>query len=103
MPPARTLDSRHPAKRDRLPLHAFLHEETYHRPTDVEIEEIYRQREVRGWARYMAYPELKTLIEARGIKSLAEFYTSEIKYDPEGFRADSEKLRALLEAKHFLP
>jgi nitroreductase len=92
-----------PARRDRLPLRAFLHEETYHRPTDAEIEEIYTQREVRGWERYMSYPELKTKMESHGIKSLAEFYTSEIKYDPDGFRADSAKLRALLKAKHFLP
>lgn len=92
-----------PAKRDRLPLHAFLHDERYHRPTDAELEAIYEQREVKGWARYMAYPELKAKIEALGITSLAQFYTSEAKYDPETFREDSEKLRALLEAKHFLP
>ncbi|HEY7729166.1 MAG TPA: nitroreductase family protein [Candidatus Eisenbacteria bacterium] len=92
-----------PAKRDRLPLRAILHEETYRRPTEAEIEEIYREREVRGWERYMSYPELKTRIEAHGITSLAQFYTSEIKYDPDGFREDSAKLRALLEAKHFLP
>ena len=92
-----------PPKRDRLPIHAFLHEETYHRPTDAELEAIYEQREVKGWARYMAYPELKAKIEALGITSLAQFYTSEAKYDPETFREDSAKLRALLEAKHFLP
>jgi nitroreductase len=92
-----------PAKRDRLPLHAFLHDEMYHRPTDDEIAAIYAQREVFGWERYMSYPELKSKIEACGITSLAEFYTSDLKYDPDGFRGDSAKLRALLEAKHFLP
>jgi nitroreductase len=92
-----------PAKRDRLPLHAFLHDEKYHRPTDAELEAIYTQREVRGWARYMAYPELKAKIEALGITSLAQFYTSEAKYDPDEFRRDSARLRALLEEKHFLP
>jgi hypothetical protein len=92
-----------PPKRDRLPLRAFLHDETYHRPSVAELEAIYEQREVKGWARYMAYPELKAKIEALGITSLAQFYTSEAKYDPETFREDSEKLRALLEAKHFLP
>ena len=92
-----------PAKRDRLPLAAFLHEEKYRRPTDMELEATYAQREVRGWARYMAYPELKAKIEALGISSLAQFYTSEAKYDPDGFREDSAKLRALLESKHFLP
>jgi len=92
-----------PGKRDRLPLNAFLHDETYHRPTDAELDAIYEQREVRGWARYMAYPELKARIEEMGITSLAQFYTSKAKYDPDVFRADSAKLRALLEAKHFLP
>ena len=51
----------------------------------------------------MAMPELKAEIEALGITSLAQFYTSEAKYDPDVFRADSAALRALLEAKHFLP
>ena len=92
-----------PPKRDRLPMNAFLHDETYHRPTDAELDAIYEQREVRGWARYMAYPELKARIEEMGITSLAQFYTSKAKYDPDVFRADSVKLRALLEAKHFLP
>ena len=92
-----------PAKRDRLPLSAFLHAEKYRRPSDRDIEDIYAEREVRGWERYMSYPEMKVEIEARGITSLAQFYTSEIKYDPDGFREDAAKLRALLEAKHFLP
>jgi nitroreductase len=92
-----------PPKRDRLPLNAFLHDETYHRPTEAELDAIYEQREVRGWARYMAYPELKARIEEMGITSLAQFYTSKAKYDPDVFQRDSVKLRALLEAKHFLP
>jgi hypothetical protein len=92
-----------PGKRDRLPLLAFLHEEKYHHPTDAELDATYEQREVKGWARYMAYPELKARIEALGITSLAHFYTSEAKYDPDVFRKDSDALRALLAAKHFLP
>lgn len=92
-----------PSKRDRLPVSALIHDETYHRPTPEELEEIYREREVKGWERYMAIPELKQLAEERGITSLAQFYTSEVKYDPDRFREDSIKLQALLEAKHFLP
>jgi nitroreductase len=92
-----------PPKRDRLPLRAFLHDERYHRPTDAELESIYEQREIKGWARYMAHPELRAKVEALGITSLAQFYTSEAKYDPDVFREDSAKLRRLLEAKHFLP
>ena len=92
-----------PAKRDRLPLPALLHDEKYRHPTKAEIEATYAQREVRGWGRYMSYPEIRVRIEEKGITSLAQYYTSEIKYDPEGFREDSAKLRALLEKKHFLP
>jgi len=92
-----------PPKRDRLPLHGLVHEERYRVPTDEALDAIYEKREVAGWARYMAYPELKAKVEAMGITSLAQFYTSEAKYDPETFRRDSEKLRALLEAKRFMP
>jgi hypothetical protein len=74
---------------------AFLHDETYHRPDEAELEGIYEQREVKGWARYMAHPELKAKVEELGITSLAQFYTSEAKYDPVVFREDSEKLRRL--------
>ncbi len=92
-----------PPKRDRLPLSAFLHAETYHTPTEEQIDATYLQREERGWQRYMSMPHVKAAIDAHGITSLAQYYTSEIKYDPEVFRADSAQLRALLEAKHFLP
>lgn len=92
-----------PAQRDRLPLAALLHDETYRRPDAAAIDAIYAQREQRGWARYMAMPELKAEAERLGITSLAQFYTSEAKYDPDTFRRDSAALRALLEDKHFLP
>lgn len=92
-----------PPKRDRLPINACIHDERYHRPGGDEIDEIFKEREKRGWDRYMSMPELKALIEERGIKSLAHFYTSEVKYDPATFREDSTKLRELLEAKGFLP
>jgi hypothetical protein len=51
----------------------------------------------------MSDPETKARIEAMGITSLAHYYTSKVKYDPDIFREDSAKLRALLEARHFLP
>jgi nitroreductase len=92
-----------PAKRDRLPLSAIVHDERYRPPTADELEATYAQREVRGWQRYMSVPELKAKIEALGITSLAQFYTSEAKYDPNVFRQDSARLAALLAAKHFLP
>lgn len=92
-----------PPKRDRLPVEGCLHEERYRRPTEAEIDAIYTEREARGWERYMSIPSVKAAIEANGLTSLAQYYTSEIKYDPDVFREDSAKLRALLEAKHFLP
>jgi hypothetical protein len=90
-----------PPKRDRLPIKAFLHDERYQMPSDEDIEEIFREREVRGWARYMASPELRPAIEKSGIKSLAEFYTSDHKYPPDVFRRDSAKLLQLLQDKGF--
>ena len=92
-----------PPKRDRLPLAGLLHDERYHRPSDSELDAIYAKREVAGWARYMSNPELKAMIEEHGIRTLAEFYTSKVKYDPDIFREDSAALKALLEDKHFLP
>jgi nitroreductase len=92
-----------PPKRDRLPLRAFLHEETYRRPDDRELEEIYAEREVRGWARYTANPELKARLEELGVTTLAQFYTSTAKYDPDEFRRDSAELRAVIEATGFMP
>jgi len=92
-----------PPKRDRLPLSAFLHDETYRLPSELELDETYRQREVRGWERYMAMPELRKMAEEHNITSLAQFYTSKIKYDPDFFSEVSGRIRVLLEDKHFLP
>lgn len=91
-----------PPKRDRLPLAAFLHDERYHRMTSEELDATYAEREVKGWARYMAVPGNAERMAALGINSLAQFYTSKIKYDPDTFKVDSQNLRALLQAKHFL-
>jgi len=92
-----------PPKRDRLPHAALLHDEQYRKPTPEEIDAIFKEREVKGWERYMSYTELKAEIEARGITNLAEFYTSDAKYPPDVFADDSVKIRKLLEEKGFLP
>ncbi len=91
-----------PAKRDRLPTGALLHDEVYRAPQPAEIDATYAEREVRGWQRYMGMPELKAQIEAEGITSLAMFYTSRIKYDPDYFGPKSAEIRALLERQGFL-
>jgi nitroreductase len=91
-----------PAKRDRLPLASYLHRETYRHLDDAELLDLYAEREVRGWARYnSAGPEMARLFEAHGVTSLAQFYTSELKYPPARFRAVSRRLFETLRAKGF--
>jgi nitroreductase len=93
-----------PATRDRLPMAAWCHDETYRRPDGEALDDLFRDREVAGWARYRALgPEFAARMDELGITSLAQFYTSDIKYAPERFREDSDRLRALLEERGFLP
>lgn len=90
-----------PPKRDRLPVTAMLHDEVYRTPTDADIDATYRERERRGWERYMSIPEIKAEIEAAGITTLAQYYTSKIKYDPDYFVPKSAEIQALLERQGF--
>ncbi|RJF72916.1 oxidoreductase [Deinococcus cavernae] len=92
-----------PGKRDRLPLRAFVHDEVYRVADTPELEDIYREREVSGWQRYMSTPRLKALCEQGGITSLAQFYTSPYKYDPDAFGPESTRLLAVLQKSGFLP
>ncbi len=64
-----------PALRDRLPLDGLVHNETYQDYSDERIAEIYREREVKGWDRYMSYPRLRKLIIDSGVENLAQVYT----------------------------
>ena len=91
-----------PPKRDRLPVAAMLHDETYRAATPEDIDTTYARREVRGWQRYMAVPEIRERIEAAGVTSLAQFYTSKIKYDPDFFGPKSAEIRVLLERQDFM-
>ena len=93
-----------PAQRDRLPPAAWIHDERYQRPDEDEIDRVFESREVKGWARYRSMgPEMIAKMEALGITSLAQFYTSDIKYAPQTFEHDSKKLRELLESRGFMP
>lgn len=93
-----------PAQRDRLPMAAWCHDEVYQRPTQAAIGAQFGEREVRGWARYRALgEEFVAEMDRLGITSLAQFYTSDMKYAPQRFQEDSEKLRALLAERGFLP
>ena len=92
-----------PAQRDRLPPAAWIHEERYQRPSAAQIDERFAQREERGRARYLAMgPEMAARWAELGITSLAQYYTSKIKYDPDLFARDSVALEALLRARGFL-
>ena len=91
-----------PAQRDRLPASAHIHRETYHRPSLDELNAIYEDRDRKGWERYMSMPRLKEMAEEYGITSLAQFYTSKIKYDPDRFAVWSEEIRQFLVDKGFM-
>ncbi len=92
-----------PAKRDRLPANAWIHDERYQRPSPADIDAGFGDRERRGWARYRAMgEEMIQRMDEHGIRSLAQFYTSKIKYDPDRFAEDSAALVALLRTRGFL-
>jgi nitroreductase len=93
-----------PNQRDRLPGKAWIHNERYQSPSAQDIDRLFKDREVKGWERYRSMgQEMITEMEALGITSLAQYYTSDMKYAPDVFERDSAKLRELLEAKGFLP
>lgn len=92
-----------PRQRDRLPPPAWIHEETYQRPTAADIESNFAERERRGKARYMeSSPEMAALWAEQGITSLAQYYTSAIKYDPDRFERYSADMEAQLRERGFL-
>ncbi len=93
-----------PPARDRLPDTAWIHDERYHAPGAAEVERDYAERDRRGRERYLALgPEMAARWAEHGITSLAQYYTSRIKYDPDRFRDDSDALKTLLEARGFFP
>ena len=92
-----------PAQRDRLPRAAWIHDERYQRPTAADIEARFGEREHRGRERYLAMgPEMAAAWQELGIETLAQYYTSKIKYDPDRFAAFSAAIEALLRERGFL-
>ncbi|MFO1272987.1 MAG: nitroreductase family protein [Rubrivivax sp.] len=92
-----------PSQRDRLPPAAWIHDERYRRPAAEDIERDFAARESRGRERYFAHsPEMRRLWEEHGITSLAQFYTSRIKYDPDVLARFAADLEALLRERGFL-
>ena len=93
-----------PAQRDRLPGRAWIHDERYRRPSPSDIDTHFADRDRKGRERYLAMgEEIVTRWAELGITSLAQYYTSRIKYDPDQFRLDSDALRHLMESRGFLP
>ena len=79
----------------------LVHYETYQDYSDERIAEIYRQREVKGWDRYMSYPRLRKLIIDSGVENLAQVYT-EVKYSRQSHQEFSRKVLDYLKAQDFM-
>lgn len=90
-----------PAPRDRLPMNGLVHQETYRDYSDDDIREIYDERETKGWARYMAYPELRQRIEGSGVENLAQIYTV-LKYTKESHREFAQTVLNYLQNQDFM-
>ena len=93
--------SEDPDLRDRLPLDGLVHQETYQAYTTDRIEEIYHDREVAGWQRYMSFPDLRKRILESGVTNLAQVYTT-VKYTRESHKRMSEAVLAYLGDQEFM-
>jgi len=90
-----------PDLRDRLPFSSLVHWEIYKDYTDLEIEDIYREREKKGWQRYMKSKWLREQVDEKGVENLAQLYT-EVKYTRSSHQDYSRKLLAYLEDQEFM-
>jgi nitroreductase len=90
-----------PALRDRLPVDGLVHQETYQDYSDERIREIYRDRELNGWERYMSFPRLRARIEGSGIENLAQIYTM-LKYTRESHQEFSQTVLDYLADQDFM-
>lgn len=90
-----------PAPRDRLPRHGLVHYDQYHDYSDEDIVEIYKERDEKGWQRYMDVPKLKEMTERLGLKNLAQIYTI-AKYTKESHQEFSQTVLNYLEKQNFM-
>ena len=90
-----------PALRDRLPLKGLVHQETYQDYSDEKILEIYRERDIKGWERYMSFPRLRKMIEASDVENLAQIYTK-LKYTRESHQQFARTVLHYLETQDFM-
>ncbi|MBD8069360.1 nitroreductase family protein [Bacillus sp. PS06] len=90
-----------PAPRDRLPRHGIVHYDQYHDYSDQDILDIYKERNEKGWQRYMDIPRLKEMVEELGLKNLAQVYTI-AKYTKESHVDFSQTVLNYLEKQNFM-
>ena len=90
-----------PAPRDRLPFDGLVHYETYQDYDDERIKQVYEEREVKGWDRYMAFPPLRKLVEESGVENLAQVYTA-VKYTRESHQEHAQTVLKYLEDQDFM-
>ncbi|HMQ11237.1 MAG TPA: nitroreductase family protein [Oligoflexia bacterium] len=87
--------------RYRLPLQAVVHQEEYVKRSDKETLDLYAEFEERSWKRYGEFPGMLEKLEKAGIKKVADFYTSDLKYSKALHVKASKMLMALLKDKKF--
>lgn len=90
-----------PDLRDRLPFSSLVHWETYRNYTDPEIQDIYNERENKGWERYMKSKWLREQVDEKGVENLAQLYT-EVKYTRSSHQDYSRNLLTYLEDQDFM-
>lgn len=90
-----------PPQRDRLPLEGLVHDERYRTPTDEEVLDTYRDREVAGWDRYMGNPRLRARVEEAGVRNLAQLYAI-LKYPKDDYAVFSSNVLGYLAEQGFL-
>ncbi|MEJ2448719.1 MAG: nitroreductase family protein [Anaerolineales bacterium] len=89
-----------PDLRDRLPLSGIVHQQTYHQSNDEEILDIYKDREIKGWERYMKSSWLREQVEKHQVENLAQLYTR-VKYTRETHQEYSTRLLEYLANQEF--
>jgi hypothetical protein len=87
--------------RYRLPLEVLVHEEVYSKRSEAEVLDIYREFEENSWQRYKEFPGHIEKLEKEGITSVADFYTSDLKYSKALHQEVSEMLIEFLKKKKF--
>ena len=90
-----------PAPRDRLPLDGLVHYETYQAYSDERIRQVYRERDVKGWDRYMANPRLRRMVQEAGVTNLAQIYAV-VKYTRDSHLGYAKTFMDYLAAQGFM-